>query len=160
MKESREEIRARLLRDSNVIENIQLRAYEIWILRGRVDGRHQEDWALAENEVLSFLVELELKKAPEETAAPALEVAAVEETPTETAPQTEAAPVKKTRKAAAPKTTTAKTAIAKKAASSEASAVAEPVGKKAAARKPAAKRTTPRKAASKKPAKAELPVVK
>jgi hypothetical protein len=154
MEESREEIRARLLRDSNVIENIQLRAYEIWILRGRVDGRQQEDWALAENEVLNFLVEQELKKALETPATPAVEVAAVEETTAETA---EAGPVKKARKAAAPKTATAKTTTRKKAATAEAT---EPADKKAAAKKPAAKRTTTKKAASKKSAKTEQPVVK
>jgi hypothetical protein len=160
MNELREEIRARLLRDSNVIENIQLRAYEIWIIRGRVDGRQHEDWALAENEVLNFLVEHELKKAQEEPAAPAPEVAPVEETPAEAAPQADAAPVKKTRKAAAPKAATAKTTTRKKAASTEAGEVAEPAGKKAAAKSPAAKRTTTKKAADKKSAKSEQPVVK
>lgn len=158
MKESREEIRDRLSRDSNVIENIQLRAYEIWILRGRVDGRQHEDWALAENEVLNFLVEHELKKALEEPAAP--EVTAVEEATAEAAPQAEAAPVKKTRKAAVPKTAGAKTTTRKKAATAETAEAAQAAGKKATAAKPAATRTTTRKVAGKKAAKTEQPVVK
>ncbi|MBI3654525.1 MAG: DUF2934 domain-containing protein [Acidobacteria bacterium] len=66
MKETREEIRARLRRDENVTKAVQLRAYEIWILRGRREGRHHEDWSLAENEVLNFLVEEEIKRLAEE----------------------------------------------------------------------------------------------
>lgn len=181
MKESREEIRARLLRDSNVIENIQLRAYEIWIIRGRVDGRHHEDWSLAENEVLNFLVEHELRKASEETVAPVETVAATETqevaAPVETVAETgnqevqaeEAAPAKKTRKAAAPKavapkvaapkTATTKAATTKAATTSKktvnakASDKAEAVTPKAAAKKPAAKLTTAKKPATKKAAK-------
>src|SRR5262249_50598301 len=42
---------------------IQMRAYEIWQLRGRYDGRAKEDWLLAENEVLGYLTEQELRKA-------------------------------------------------------------------------------------------------
>src|SRR5262245_34181105 len=63
MKETREEIRARLLREDSVLKAIQMRAYEIWQLRGRYEGRAKEDWLLAENEVLGYLTEQELRKA-------------------------------------------------------------------------------------------------
>lgn len=70
MKETVEEIRARLARDENVLYAIQQRAYEIWVLRGRQHGRSEEDWRLAENEVLSFLIEQELRKPAEVVALP------------------------------------------------------------------------------------------
>jgi hypothetical protein len=155
MKETHEEIRARLLRDHNVIENIQVRAYEIWILRGRIDGRQHEDWMLAENEVLNFLVEQEMKRAAEESLPPAAEEVAMVETTTETGPQTEAAPVKKPRKAAAPKAATTRSKAAG-AAKGEAKESAKP----ATAKKTAAKRTATRKTTDKKSAKADQSVVK
>lgn len=74
MKETVEEIRARLLGDERVLQAIQQRAYEIWILRGRQHGRAEEDWRLAENEVIGFLIEQELRK-PAEVAS--VEVAAI-----------------------------------------------------------------------------------
>ena len=58
-----EEIRARLLSDDRIQYSIQQRAYEIWILRGRQHGRADEDWRLAENEVVGFLIEQELRRA-------------------------------------------------------------------------------------------------
>src|ERR1051325_3368353 len=70
MKETQAEIRARLWRDENVQKAIELRAYEIWILRGRQDGRHHEDWFLAENEVLNYLVEEELRRLAEAPHTP------------------------------------------------------------------------------------------
>lgn len=154
MKESIEEIRARLLRDRNVIENIQVRAYEIWILRGRIEGRQHEDWLLAENEVLNFLVEQELKQASQESPAPVAEPAAVEETPAEPAA------VKKPRKAAAPKSAATKSSSRKKAATADAGEAAELLIKKAAVKKPAATLSATKKAASKKSAKREQPAVK
>ena len=62
MKETVEEIRARLLSDDRVQYSIQQRAYEIWLLRGRQHGRADEDWRLAENEVVGFLIEKELRR--------------------------------------------------------------------------------------------------
>ncbi|MEW6128219.1 MAG: DUF2934 domain-containing protein [Acidobacteriota bacterium] len=68
MKETIEQIRQRLLNDGKVNQIIQQRAYEIWLLRGRQIGRDREDWLLAENEVLNFFVEQELKNADESEA--------------------------------------------------------------------------------------------
>lgn len=78
MQETREAIRARLLHDANVQRAIQMRAYEIWQLRGRYDGRSKEDWMLAENEVLSFLTEQEMKKADTDAATQKPVIAEVE----------------------------------------------------------------------------------
>jgi hypothetical protein len=39
--------------DSGIEEEIRIRAYELYLERGRVDGFHNEDWVLAEEEVLS-----------------------------------------------------------------------------------------------------------
>jgi hypothetical protein len=158
MKETIDEIRARLLRDENVVENIQFRAYEIWILRGRVDGRQTEDWALAENEVLNFLVEQELKKAAAEAPELVEEVAAAENEGMNVvaAPVAEIAPEVKTRKPAATKSATPKATTRKKAATLKESKASETVAKKAAAKLT----TTAKKPASKKSAKTEKPVVK
>jgi hypothetical protein len=166
MAETREEIRARLLRDENIIQNIQFRAYEIWILRGRVDGRHHEDWALAENEIINFLIEQELKNTAEAISEVVEEIAAAENEGMNLvqAPEAEIAPEKKPRKRAATKatsTTAAKTTTAKKAATAKTKETAETGEKKTAVKMTATKRaTTAKKASSKKPAKAEQSVVK
>jgi hypothetical protein len=179
MNETLEEIRARLWHDANVQKAIQLRAYEIWILRGRTEGRHHEDWFLAENEVLNFLVEEEAKRLSdaeegiieevkeiiEEIAAAENEgmiiepVIVAEYVIEEGAPVLEAdvtpaalAPEKKTRKRAATK------AKATKIPSKKATA-ADSGDQKTASSKSASKRTTTtRKAASKKNAKPDQPV--
>src|SRR5215813_9922573 len=144
MKETREEIRARLLHDDNVIRTIQMRAYEIWQIRGRYDGRAQEDWMLAENEVLSFLLEQEARKAAETAATPEVGTAEVvvvdeaivsepviEEAPVAVLSEIETAPEPKPRKRAA-KATTEKTAKAAKSSAGKAAP------KKTASRKKAA----------------------
>ncbi len=158
MKETSDEIRARLLRDENVIQNIQIRAYEIWILRGRIDGRQIEDWALAENEVLNFLVERELKKATEEVLELVEVVAAAENEGMNlvAAPVVEIAPEEKPKKRTAAKSTTPKTTTRKKAATAKESQVTETVAKKTAAKRT----TTAKKPATKKSAKTEQSVVK
>lgn len=162
MKETRDEIRARLLRDENVRENIQFRAYEIWILRGRIDGRQAEDWALAENEVLNFLLEHEWKKAQEKATEFVEDLAAAENEGMNqvAAPEAEIAPEKKLRKGAASETTTPKTATRKKTATSQKSQAMKSVAKQTAAKTSAAKRTTTKKSPDKKSAKTEHPVVK
>ena len=68
MKETVDEIRTTLLRDERVVHAIQHRAYEIWVLRGRQEGRAEEDWRLAENEVVGFLIEQELRNAVDQPA--------------------------------------------------------------------------------------------
>jgi hypothetical protein len=35
----------------NLREPIELRAYELYEARGRVDGHHEDDWYQAENEI-------------------------------------------------------------------------------------------------------------
>ena len=35
----------------NLQERIKLRAYELYVERGRVDGHHEEDWFDAEKEI-------------------------------------------------------------------------------------------------------------
>ncbi len=37
--------------DDSIQERIGQRAYELYEARGRGDGRHEEDWALAEEEI-------------------------------------------------------------------------------------------------------------
>jgi hypothetical protein len=155
MKETRDEIRARLLRDENVIQNIRFRAYEIWVLRGRVEGRQAEDWALAENEVVNFLLDQELRKARALDVVEEVAAAENEGMNLVAAPEAEIAPEKKIRKGAASKTTTPKTT----AASQESETMAS-VAKKTTAKTTAAKRITAKKSPGKKAAKSEQPVVK
>ena len=86
-----EEIRARLLSDDRIQYLIQQRAYEIWILRGRQHGRADEDWRLAENEVVGFLIEEELRRSAD-AALPASDIIEVTEiavvsTPLDITPQ-------------------------------------------------------------------------
>ena len=40
--------------DLNLEESIRLRAYELYLERGRTDGSAEEDWLRAENEVLEL----------------------------------------------------------------------------------------------------------
>ncbi len=165
-------LRARLLSNDDVLRAIQMRAYEIWILRGRQYGRDHEDWLLAENEILNYLIEKELKNNAEQPTAEGtlaeilsptdevIEIVEVEVVATplditpEPIPEADiiiAAPVedsdaKKTRKRPSTKAATTR----------KPRAVKEGVAKKTAA----AKKPTTRKPASKKSAKPEQPVVK
>ena len=59
--ESIEEMRARLLGDSEVREMISMRAYELYLGRQSEAGREVEDWLRAENEILTLLVQEELR---------------------------------------------------------------------------------------------------
>jgi len=60
-----EELRINLLGNDGIRERISLRAYELYEKRGTVPGHELEDWAQAENEVLSPLIEQELKLSRE-----------------------------------------------------------------------------------------------
>ena len=179
MKETREEIRARLLRDNNTIRAIQMRAYEIWQIRGRYDGRSHEDWLLAENEVVSFLLEQELRKAvtaiqevsapevviiEEVVAEPAI-VAVIEEAPVVAELETASEPKPRKRatkattakaaKATGDKAAPKKTSSRKKAAEVEQAVANE---KDAAPKKATTKRTiATKKTTTKKSAKPEQP---
>jgi len=58
-----EELRGHLLQDQGIRERISQRAYELHELRGGEPGRDVEDWVLAENEILSPLIEEEIRSA-------------------------------------------------------------------------------------------------
>jgi len=55
-RESLEELRKRLLGQQRVQQMIQMRAYEIFQMRGRQPGSEAQDWLHAEGEVLAFLI--------------------------------------------------------------------------------------------------------
>lgn len=67
--ETREQICERLLGDEVVRANISLRAYEIYEQRGCAPGCELEDWLQAENELLSPLIEEELRRDGESQLA-------------------------------------------------------------------------------------------
>ena len=56
-----EELRIHLLGNDGIRESVSSRAYELYERRGADHGRDLEDWAKAENEVLSPLIEQKLK---------------------------------------------------------------------------------------------------
>ncbi len=55
-RESLEELRKRLLGQQSVQQMIQMRAYEIYRMRGGQPGAEAQDWFHAEGEVLAFLI--------------------------------------------------------------------------------------------------------
>ena len=55
-----EELRIHLLGNDGIRERVSSRAYELYERRGADHGRDLEDWAEAENEVLSPLIEQKL----------------------------------------------------------------------------------------------------
>jgi Protein of unknown function (DUF2934) len=58
-----EKLRGRLLHDQGIRACISQRAYELYEQRGGDPGRDVEDWLLAENEILSPLIEAEIHRA-------------------------------------------------------------------------------------------------
>ena len=56
-----EELRIHLLGNDGIRERVSSRAYELYERRGADHGRDLEDWAKAENEVLSPLIEQKLE---------------------------------------------------------------------------------------------------
>ncbi|HKV42994.1 MAG TPA: DUF2934 domain-containing protein [Blastocatellia bacterium] len=56
-----ESLRQALLNDSEVREMISMRAYEIYLARGGHAGHQVEDWLRAEAEILTLLIEEEVK---------------------------------------------------------------------------------------------------
>jgi hypothetical protein len=177
MLEPIEVLRARLLSNEDVLNAIQMRAYEIWILRGRQFGRNHEDWMLAENEVLNYLIEQEWRKGAEQVSeetdslVPVDEVVEIVEvevvaTPLDITPE----PIPEADviiEATAPVETSASQKTTKRASTKAATTTRKPKAvKESAEKKPAAKKTTTakkpatRRTASKKSAKSEQPVVK
>ena len=65
-RESVEALRARLLADEQVHTMIEMRAYEIYRLRGGAPGQEAEDWLQAEGEILKFLMEEEARRSETE----------------------------------------------------------------------------------------------
>ena len=67
-RETLEELRERLLRQHNVRQMIQVRAYEIYLMRGSQPGGEAQDWFHAEHEVLAFLLADESTREDEQSA--------------------------------------------------------------------------------------------
>jgi hypothetical protein len=67
--EKMEELRTHLLSKGEVRERISRRAYELYENRGGEHGREVEDWLEAENEVLSPLIEQEMRESTETPGA-------------------------------------------------------------------------------------------
>jgi DUF2934 family protein len=65
-----EELRNQLLGNDGIREKVSLRAYELFERRGADHGRDLEDWAQAEKEVLSPLIEQKLKPSRETPKEP------------------------------------------------------------------------------------------
>jgi len=66
-----EELRIHLLGNDGIRERVSSRAYELYERRGADHGRDLEDWAKAENEVLSPLIEQKLKLSRAASEGPA-----------------------------------------------------------------------------------------
>lgn len=133
--ETLEELRERLLRQQGVQEMIQIRAYEIYQMRGGMPGGEAQDWFHAQGEVLAFLIATESAKADRQAEAEALTAA---QAPT-ASPEEPETKKPRERRAVKPATTNA-----------------------SPARKPAAKRATTKtpavpKTKSKKPGKQSKP---
>jgi hypothetical protein len=56
------ELREKLLVDQEVQTMIAMRAYEIYLTRGSQPGREADDWFQAEGEILSILIDEELRR--------------------------------------------------------------------------------------------------
>jgi hypothetical protein len=61
LQKQRDELRARLLANSEIRDQIAFRAYELYENRRGDNGSALEDWLRAENEIVSSLVEQELR---------------------------------------------------------------------------------------------------
>ena len=117
-RESLEELRKRLLGQQSVQQMIQIRAYEIYRMRGGHPGEEAQDWFHAEGEVLAFLIAHESAREDDIQDAESADVASA------TATQPAAAATRKSgvdparAKQAAPKKTAPKRATPGKSAES------------------------------------------
>ena len=131
-RDSLEELRERLLSQNNVQQMIQVRAYEIYQMRGGQPGGEAHDWFRAESEVLAFLL------ADESPANNQADAISAEATPPQD-PVGKASALKKSRtsakptaaKASGPKKATAKRSVPKKP--EETKPKSKRIGKKAQA---------------------------
>lgn len=114
-RETLEDLRERLLRQHNVQQMIQVRAYEIYRMRGGQPGGEAQDWLHAEGEVLAFLIAHESAREDERAEA---EIAATESAAE--ARQAKAPATRKPRAQAKAKPSTAKQATTKQVASKRA----------------------------------------
>jgi len=126
-RETLEELRERLLRQHSVQRMIQVRAYEIFQMRGGQPGGEAQDWFHAEGEVLAFLIASESVKTDEQAEAESAGGAHALGTPAE------APTAKKTKPRARAKPADAKQASTKKTATKRATT------RKSAESKPKAK---------------------
>ena len=89
MKEQRvetfDEARVRLLSDPQVHSLVALRAYEIYQSRGAGSGHDAEDWLLAENEIVTLMMQEESRRQAEPAGNRGQESPRVAATPTESA---------------------------------------------------------------------------
>ena len=122
-KENLEELRDRLLCQQSVQEMIQIRAYEIFQMRGGQAGGEAQDWFHAEGEVLTFLIARESARENETSepeppeSTPGLGVEPAATAPKKARPRTSSKSA--SAKTKAPKNTSSKSSPAKKSAASK-----------------------------------------
>ena len=113
-RESLEELRERLLDQQTVQQMIQMRAYEIFQMRGGQPGAEAQDWFHAEGEVLAFLI------AHESAREDDIQDAESADAPSASATQSAALATRKSGAAVTVKPAKAKQAAPKKTASKRA----------------------------------------
>ena len=122
--ETLEDLRERLLRQHNVQQMIQARAYEIFQMRGGQPGGEAQDWFHAESEVLAFLIARdsvgEDQQAALEAAPASSDLEKREEAAATKKPRTRAAAKPPKSKQATTKTTPTKRVTSKKSSESKA----------------------------------------
>ena len=121
-RESLEELRERLLGQQSVQQMIQMRAYEIYQMRGGQAGAEAQDWFHAEGEVLAFLIAHESAREDDKQDAESTNAASASEAQS-AAPATGKSGARVTAKPAkarqaAPKKTAKKQTTSKKSAQS------------------------------------------
>jgi hypothetical protein len=117
--ETLEELRERLLRQESVQQMIQMRAYEIYQMRGGKPGGEAQDWFHAEGEVLAFLLADESTRNDEQPETFSGESAAAPPEATVTRKPKARASVKSGESKAAKKKPSAKRASPKRSAGSK-----------------------------------------
>jgi hypothetical protein len=113
-RETLEELRERLLRRHNVQQMIEVRAYEIFQMRGGQPGADAQDWFHAEGEVLAFLIARESAREDDKQDADPADAASASDA------QLEASATGKSSARASAKPAKAKQAAPKKTAQKQA----------------------------------------
>ena len=119
-RESLEELRKRLLGQQSVQQMIQIRAYEIYRMRGGQPGAEAQDWFHAEGEVLAFLIAHESAREDDKQDAESADAASASETRPAVSASGQSRPrvTAKPAKQASPKKTAPKRATSRKSAES------------------------------------------